>query len=794
MNKTRKKHYISIKSFITVTVLLILVLSFAGIFGSIKYFMNKNMTRNLLDSTEKRAVRLANDLALYSLDLKMEDTSLDTDINESAYFSEGRIMVISRNYQIIKDTSVLKQMAYIVSGDVMSVMTGEEERKKRSRGNYDEVIPPITKKAEIIGVIVSTASTSSILGETDKLSGQSIIVLIIILLADAMLIFFIVRIALRRLDAINRQIYHTSQGNLQDKIAEKGFKETKVLARNYNAVLEKLATVDTARQEFVSNVSHELKTPVTSMKVLAEALLQNENATAEDYRDFMTDIVDEVDRETKIINDLLTLVRTDKQSNAMNFAEAGINELLDGIVKTVTPLAKQRGIEITYENYREVTAEVDAVKLSLAISNLVENAVKYNIDNGWIRVTLNADHRFFYIKVADSGVGIPEESKDKVFERFYRVDKARSRDTGGTGLGLSITRNIINAHQGIVRLYSESGKGTTFSVRIPLKQEQALDSYTVAAVDKEMLEDTEKSVKKPDKKKLMILMLLCPAIVLGASSLSACSAEEPPVELTTQDNIINNAGSVQLYHVENNTVVADSERYQLKQPDSLSDSVEEIMSQMSLPSGITFSSYSIDKDSNLQLVLSSDGLSDEMLLLSKAAIVKSMSGLTTAADTVITVNNAEGDMIETATYRDNAFFYYDDAEDSAVNKGEVVLYLPDKGGKKLSKIIAYVTISSDESAADAVMKQLSAYNVLPKETKILSLSVMNGTATIDLSQEFLTGSIETSDKCMIYSIVDSLTSLPNVRGVQFTVEGVSVDKYHDSINISEPMEFVKLDE
>ena len=331
-------------------------------------------------------------------------------------------------------------------------------------------------------------------------------------------------------------------------------------------------------------------------------------------------------------------------------------------------------------------------------------------------------------------------------------------------------------------------------MRIPLKQEQALDSYTVAAVDKEMLEDTEKSVKKPDKKKLMILMLLCPAIVLGASSLSACSAEEPPVELTTQDNIINNAGSVQLYHVENNTVVADSERYQLKQPDSLSDSVEEIMSQMSLPSGITFSSYSIDKDSNLQLVLSSDGLSDEMLLLSKAAIVKSMSGLTTAADTVITVNNAEGDMIETATYRDNAFFYYDDAEDSAVNKGEVVLYLPDKGGKKLSKIIAYVTISSDESAADAVMKQLSAYNVLPKETKILSLSVMNGTATLDLSQEFLTGSIGTSDKCMIYSIVDSLTSLPNVRGVQFTVEGVSVDKYHDSINISEPMEFVKLDE
>ena len=796
MNKTRKKHYISIKSFITATVLLILLLSFGVIFGSITYFMDRNMTRNLLDSTEKRAMRLANDLALYNLDLKMEDTSLDTDINESAYFSEGRIMVISRNYQIIKDTYVLKQMDYIVSGDVMSVMTGEVDRIKRIRGDYAEVILPITKKGEILGVLVSTASTAGIKAENDKLSGQSILMLIIIFMVDAMLVIFIVKIALRRLDAINRQIYHTSQGNLHDKIAEKGFKETKVLASNYNAVLEKLATVDTARQEFVSNVSHELKTPVTSMKVLAESLLQNENATAEDYKDFMSDIVEEVDRETKIINDLLTLVRTDKQSNAMNFAKAEINDLLDGIIKTVTPLAKQRGIEITYENYREVTAEVDAVKLSLAISNLVENAVKYNIDNGWIRVTLNADHRFFYIKVADSGVGIPEDSKDKVFERFYRVDKARSRDTGGTGLGLSITRNIINAHQGIVRLYSESGKGTTFSVRIPLKQEQILDSYTDAAVDKEMLENTEKSKneEKTVKKKMMILMLLCPAIMFGASQLTACAAKEPVIDPTTQENIINNAGSVQLYHVENETVTADEGRYQLKQPDSLSDSVEEIMSQMSLPSGIAFSSYSIDKDSNLQLTLTSDGLSEEMLLLSKAAIVKSMSGLTMAADTVITVNDADGNVIETASYRDNAFFYYDDAEDSAVNKGEVVLYLPDKGGKKLSKIVAYVTISSDESAADAVMKQLKAYNVLPKGTSILGLSVMNGTATLDLSQEFLTGSIETSDKCMIYSIVDSLTSLPNVRGVQFTVEGANTEKYHDSINISEPLEFLKLDE
>ena len=100
-------------------------------------------------------------------------------------------------------------------------------------------------------------------------------------------------------------------------------------------------------------------------------------------------------------------------------------------------------------------AEVDEVKLSLAVNNLIENAVKYNYDNGWVRVSLNSDHKFFYIKVSDSGVGIPEDEQDNVFERFYRVDKARSRETGGTGLGLAITRNSILMHRGAIKIYSK---------------------------------------------------------------------------------------------------------------------------------------------------------------------------------------------------------------------------------------------------------------------------------------------------------------------------------------------------
>ena len=215
-------------------------------------------------------------------------------------------------------------------------------------------------------------------------------------------------------------------------------------------------------------MSHELKTPLTSMKVLADSLLAQEDVPVELYQEFMGDITEEIERENKIINDLLSLVKMDKTASDLNVKPENINELVERILKRVRPIAAVRNIEVVFESFRPVTAEVDEVKLSLAISNLVENAIKYNKEDGWVHVSLNADHKYFYVKVADSGIGIPEESIEHIFERFYRVDKSHSREIGGTGLGLAIARNAIVMHRGAVKVYSEEGTGTTFTVRVPL--------------------------------------------------------------------------------------------------------------------------------------------------------------------------------------------------------------------------------------------------------------------------------------------------------------------------------------
>jgi signal transduction histidine kinase len=145
-----------------------------------------------------------------------------------------------------------------------------------------------------------------------------------------------------------------------------------------------------------------------------------------------------------------------------------INELLEHTLKRLRPIADVNKVEVVYESFRLVNAEVDEVKLSLALSNLVENAIKYNKEEGNVCVSLDADHKYFYIKVEDTGMGIPEESIDYIFERFYRVDKSHSREIGGTGLGLSIAKNIIIMHRGTIEVSSQLGEGTTFEVRIPI--------------------------------------------------------------------------------------------------------------------------------------------------------------------------------------------------------------------------------------------------------------------------------------------------------------------------------------
>jgi signal transduction histidine kinase len=186
----------------------------------------------------------------------------------------------------------------------------------------------------------------------------------------------------------------------------------------------------------------------------------------------MQDITQEIDRENKIISDLLSMVRLDKKAAALNIERCYIPNLIEGIIKRLRPIATKNHITLLVEPMPDVYAEVDESKLSLAFSNLIENGIKYNVEGGWVRISMTADHKYFYVTVADCGVGIPADQQDHIYERFYRGDKSHSTTIEGTGLGLAIARSAIVLHRGVIKVNSKVNEGTTFQVRIPLKHQK----------------------------------------------------------------------------------------------------------------------------------------------------------------------------------------------------------------------------------------------------------------------------------------------------------------------------------
>ena len=390
-------------------------------------------------------------------------------MNTLAYSLSARVMIVDTDYRVAYDSFRLLKDTYIMNNYIYEIMKGDrDERLVREQSYIEYMFPVVNREGYIDDVAVIAVSLESMENERGYLSYRANILICIFMVIGGLTAFFISYMAVRDTRKIKSQLVNMKDGFLGQISSDGLWREAGSVVDNMNGIFAKSQLLEESRQEFVSNVSHELKTPITSMKVLSESILMQDNVPVEMYREFMNDIVLEIDREAQIISDLLTLVKTDKGSDSLNIERVDINELMEVILKRLTPLAEKRSIEITFESFREVEADIDKVKFTLAISNLIENGIKYNVDGGWIRVSLNADHKNLYIKVADSGVGIPEDCVEHIFERFYRVDKARSRDTGGTGLGLAISKNIIVMHKGIINVYSEPGKGTTFTVRVPM--------------------------------------------------------------------------------------------------------------------------------------------------------------------------------------------------------------------------------------------------------------------------------------------------------------------------------------
>jgi len=423
-----------------------------------------------LASLQTQSAIIASEISKYSDLSNTNVNSFSSVIQQYSSVNDARILVVNPDYMIVLDTYSVEKNKTILSDNTVKAFDSHKSVSEydKDRGCIEVATPVFDPEKAMMGVLVVDLSTEGITRFSVEVSQKTYVIKIALIT----LLIFLSAIASKMITkAFNKtfdDVDLIAMGHYDKRIDGNGYSELEHFAESFNGIMDKMHNLDESRQEFVSNVSHELKTPITSMKVLADSLNNQSDAPIEIYKEFMQDIVDEIDRESIIIDDLLSLVKMDKSVAKLNITSSNINESVELILKRLKPIAQKKNIELVFESFRPVVAEIDEVKFSLAMSNLVENAIKYNQLDGWVHVSLNADHQYFYLKVEDNGIGIPEENQDKVFERFYRVDKARSRETGGTGLGLAIVRNSILMHHGAIKLHSEENVGTTFTVRIPL--------------------------------------------------------------------------------------------------------------------------------------------------------------------------------------------------------------------------------------------------------------------------------------------------------------------------------------
>lgn len=490
---TRIKNKLSkIKLLRSLKLRIFIIILLAGTIPSVfmRYAIMENYVDRAIDvktnDVRNQVKIIANHLLTYNYLQDPSSEVINAELNQLSDLYDGRVLIMDQNFKVIKDTYSISEGKTVISEEVIKCYKGIDTINYDENYQYIEMTIPIVNsvatnltktedsKTEVSslktvqGVMLISVSADSIVATLSILNRKALIVEFTMLILIVGIAIGLSNVLIRPFNHITQAIQEVKAGFTEEEISVPDYLETEHIVDAFNKLLSRMKVLDDSRQEFVSNVSHELKTPITSMKVLADSLLMQEEVPNELYKEFMIDIADEIDRESKIINDLLALVKMDKTAADLTIESVDINSLLELILKRLRPIAKKRDIELVFESIRKITAEIDEVKVTLALSNLVENAIKYNKEHGWVKVVLDADHQFFTVEVSDSGIGIPEESMEHVFERFYRVDKSHSREIGGTGLGLAITRNAILMHRGAIKIDSVLEEGTTFTVKIPL--------------------------------------------------------------------------------------------------------------------------------------------------------------------------------------------------------------------------------------------------------------------------------------------------------------------------------------
>lgn len=433
------------------------------------------LSGNLYDSEKVKLFAKANIISDAVTDCYQIDDSTRFSINQILSGTDIRTIVVDSNYRVCFDTNIDSDLngKIIIREAINKCMANGEQAFAVTQSSNEthtmSVAVPLAGKNATAGSVYLVESISDIDATIANIRRNLVLFAAIIIVLVAMLSLGLSLMSTAPIDnfiAVSKEI---SKGNFSIKAKEKGCSELVEMAKALNYMSSELDDFEQKRKKFVSDVSHELKTPLATIKLICDSIVTTDVPDPEMIQDFLGDLSDEVDRLTRLVERLLTLTKMDSNQNSPKLTPVDFIVMLNAIVHKLTPNADLKNIvlytDFSVDNLHPMMLDYD--KIWEAVYNIVDNAIKYTPDGGFVKLGLELKNQTVCVHVEDNGPGIPEEEKEHIFERFYRLDDSRARDTGGTGLGLAIAREAVVLHGG--SLYAENGKecGSIFTITLP---------------------------------------------------------------------------------------------------------------------------------------------------------------------------------------------------------------------------------------------------------------------------------------------------------------------------------------
>ena len=365
-----------------------------------------------------------------------------------------------------------------ITSSILMAITGSEALIDSSGTGYMDVSVPIiaenTDNKFIVYIIDNKQTAQSLTAEIFMRILQAVIIGFVISIATSLIISITLLTPIKGMTTAAESM---AAGDFSRMISVESEDEIGILATAFNdmatqieTMLEELIRAEVVRREFVANVSHELRTPLTSIRTYTETISNTHEISEEKKEEFLQVILNETDRMTEIVRDLLELSRFDSGTSVLTIERFSIEHSVRNVYASMALEAKKRKQELNLElEWRLPGIMGDRSRIEQVFLNIMSNALKYTPDGGTINISTGSVGQSVWIKVEDTGIGIPPEDLGRVFDRFYRVDKARSRESGGTGLGLSIAKEIVTMHGGDIEIMSTQGKGTTVTITLPIE-------------------------------------------------------------------------------------------------------------------------------------------------------------------------------------------------------------------------------------------------------------------------------------------------------------------------------------